>query len=153
MEKKVLIKRGSDIEEVIPEDGEVVYNKSNHKFYIGDGKLPIKDLHGFDNIVKSRNGKMFFVDVDDNGDIFVKDFRTIIKGENYDYTVPCERDSKTLKASDLIKKLLDIITEYGDLDVYIDGSYITDIYKDSTDSEYQWFDDSWIEIVTDYNVA
>ena len=152
MVSKVLIRRGSNIEDKIPEDGEVVYNKSNHKFYIGDGKTSIKDLHGFDNIVKSHNGKMFFVDVDDNGDIFAKDFRTIIKGVNYDFNVPCERDSKTLKASDLIKKLLDLIKEYGDLDVYIDGSYITDIFKESTDYEYEP-NDSWIEIVTDYEVA
>ena len=152
MESKVLIKRGSNIEEVIPEDGEVVYNKSNHKFYIGDGKLPIKDLHGFDNIVKSHNGKMFFVDVDDNGDIFVKDFRTVIKGVNYDFTVPCERDTKTLKATDLIKKLINLVAIYGDLDVYIDGSYITNIYEESTDYEYEP-NDSWIEIVTDYDVA
>lgn len=59
--------------------------------------------------------------------------------------------SKTLKASELIEKLVKIISIYGDLDVFVDdSSYITDVYKNDIEIN-EWEESSWIQIDTDYD--
>jgi hypothetical protein len=61
--------------------------------------------------------------------------------------------SKTLKASELIEKLVKIISIYGDLDVFVDDfSYITDVYKNDVDIN-EWEESSWIQIDTDYDLG
>lgn len=61
--------------------------------------------------------------------------------------------SKTLKASELIEKLVKIISIYGDLDVFVDDfSYITDVYKNDVEIN-EWEDSSWIQIDTDYDLG
>lgn len=61
--------------------------------------------------------------------------------------------SKTLKASELIEKLVKIISIYGDLDVFVDDfSYITDVYKNDIEIN-EWEESSWIQIDTDYDLG
>lgn len=61
--------------------------------------------------------------------------------------------SKTLKASELIEKLVKIISIYGDLDVFVDDlSYITDVYKNEAEIN-EWEESSWIQIDTDYDLG
>lgn len=144
---KVLSKTETHLENTTPEipgDGEVIYDEIKHCFYVGDGKTETMDLHPFNNIVKTNKGNMYFVDVNDDGEVWTKKFRNITDKKDVLY----KRDNKTLKASELIKQLLNIIVNYGDLDVYIDGNYITNVFKESNDYDYD-SDDSWIEIETD----
>lgn len=57
-----------------------------------------------------------------------------------------------MKASELIKKLVDIISQYGDLDIIVDDcSYIKDIYEDSAELN-EWEETFWIQIDTDYEI-
>ena len=61
--------------------------------------------------------------------------------------------SKTLKASELIEKLVKIISIYGDLDVFVDDfSYITVVYKNDIEIN-EWEESSWIQIDTDYDLG
>lgn len=54
----------------------------------------------------------------------------------------------TIKASELIKKLVDLIGQYGDADVIIDYDCrrITGVHHDEADLEYDYY--GWLEIET-----
>ena len=56
--------------------------------------------------------------------------------------------NKTMKASELIKRLVDLIGQTGDADVIIDYDCrrITGVHHDEADSEYNYY--GWMEIET-----
>ncbi len=59
-----------------------------------------------------------------------------------------EEMNKTMKASELIKKLVDLISERGDADIIIDYDCrrIKDVHHDTADLEYSYY--GWYEIET-----
>ena len=65
--RSVQIKRGYGKSDVILEDGEMAFDKTNKCFYVGDGKTSMLNLKAFNGIVESDNGEVYCVRVDENG--------------------------------------------------------------------------------------
>ena len=82
------IKRGHDLNsEYIPHDGELCWGKDTNRLFIGDGKTPIKELKGFNNICKSPSGKLFLVYVDDDGKTTVEQLSTKYKDDTFEFYI------------------------------------------------------------------
>lgn len=78
---KVLIKRGNGKDhDIILDDGEVAYNRTDKEFYVGDGNTPMRDLKSYNNIVEGDDGIIYLVRVDENGIPEAKEF--VVNGKN-----------------------------------------------------------------------
>lgn len=65
--KTILIKRGNGRADVILEDGEMAFDRTNKCFYIGDGKTSMLNLKAFNGVVEGDNGQVYCVRVNENG--------------------------------------------------------------------------------------
>lgn len=52
---------------LVPQEGEMFYATDTKELMCGDGTTPIKSLKAIGCIAKSPSGKLFAVEVDDNG--------------------------------------------------------------------------------------
>lgn len=69
----VKIKRGNEpSDEVILQDGEMAYERTNREFYIGDGKTVMTELTPFTSLVLGDDGKVYTVRVDNDGKAHAK---------------------------------------------------------------------------------
>ena len=67
MVAKLLIRRGDGRHDIVLEDGEMVFDRLNKCFYVGDGKTSMLDLKEFNNVVEGDDGKVYLVRVDESG--------------------------------------------------------------------------------------
>ena len=92
---KYQILRGNGIcDDFVLSDGEMCYDRTNKKFYIGDGKNVMSKLKPFTNIVAGDDGKVYAVSVDKNGVPHAKPAISITKQDIiYDIEVPSNENN------------------------------------------------------------
>lgn len=80
------IKRGRKKLDFILEEWEIFWARDTNELIVGDGKTKIQHLKGISNIVKSPNGRLYTVDVDDFGMATVKPMKCHFKYGNAEVT-------------------------------------------------------------------
>lgn len=69
----VQIKRANEpSDEVILQDGEMAYSRTNREFYIGDGETVMSELTPFMSLVLGDDGRVYTVRVDKEGNAHAK---------------------------------------------------------------------------------
>lgn len=86
-----LLKRGLKENDYIPSEGEPVYTTNTKELLIGDGKTSVKNLSSvsiLNNIVKNSKGQLFYVTIDDEGNVMeIKPIKTKIKNNDISFSI------------------------------------------------------------------